>query len=51
VSIMKKYSHPLKAAALVLAAISYVVAKELERRELDEAVDRALDRRENTSAE
>lgn len=49
---LSKYGHPLKLVAGGLALAAWFVGNELQRRELDEAVNKALDdrgvsRREN----
>lgn len=42
---MNKYAMPLKIASLVVAAVGYFLSEELQRREINEAVDEAIDKR------
>lgn len=49
---MKKYAHPLKVASMVIALAGYFVANELQKRETEEAIDKALAKRlEESSTE
>jgi hypothetical protein len=43
---MKKYAHPLKVASMVIALAGYFVANELQKRETEEYIDKALAKRD-----
>lgn len=42
---MNRYALPLKIASLAIAAVGYFLSEELQRREINEAVEDALDKR------
>ena len=47
---MHKYLQPLKLLSITVAVIGYFVAKELESREIEEKIEKVLERREAAKA-
>lgn len=44
---MNKYLQPLKILSIAVAVVGYFVAKELESREIEEKVEKVIERRES----
>lgn len=47
---MNKFANPLKIASMVIAVAGYFVANELQKRETEAYIDKALDKREKEAS-
>jgi hypothetical protein len=48
---MKKFGNPLKVVSMLIAVAGYFVANELQKRETEEYIDKALAKREGLSVD